>query len=304
MLVVRHIQVRSLSTDYVHVTWQIEPTTEPIANYSFYVLRSGGQAGPYDVISAALDDVYLWRDNTAREGRFWSPYFYRVRAVHKVSGDFVDYGERSPEEVARGKDPGGVSKEPEPPLEAEEMIYRYRLMLDVYPGRDVILFQSRTFGQRCPQCFDFVKGARRQSKCPNCYDTGFAGGYYTPIKVKAHSLSLPQSQFVEIDIGKGEPVTRIYGMSNFPEVKSHDVIVTSVGHRFKVSRVDPSYYQESLVSQTIYCGRVIKSDIEYDLRVQGLNPLTWHPADDRHYMGAMNLEALDEQRNRLVPTED
>lgn len=305
MLVVRNIKVRSLSTDYAHVLWQVEPTSssDPVTDYNFYVLRSGAQSGPYEIIGGPISDTYIFRDNRAKDRGFWVDYYYRIRAEHISSGEYVDYGSRTPEEVDEGLDPGGVSKDPEPSLIAQEIIYRHRLSLSSYSGRYCFIFPIRTFGSHCPECWNDLHGQRTKSKCTLCYGSSFVGGYHTPVQVHLQTIQDDVEQPGLVSTGKREPAEKSFFLANFPEVKLRDIIVEATNDRWRVAAVQSSRVQGALVSQRLTCTRVPKRDIEYELPVRGIDPIRFDPADERHYIGAHNPSNLIEGRNKWKPRE-
>ena len=305
MLVVRDIKVRSLSTEYAHILWCVEPTssTDPITDYSFLILRAGAQSGPYEVISEPLSDVYIWRDNSAKDGRLWGKYFYRIRVKNNDTGDFFDYGSRDPKEVLDGLDPGGVSKEPEPPLLAREMIYRLRLSQKTYSGRECFILQLRTFGTRCPECWNDLHGQRTKSRCKLCFGASFIGGVHVPVQIP---LQVLQNDTVSLGLGHTgliEPGQKIFLAANYPEFKSRDIIVEAHNDRWRVNVINPSKVQGALVSQQLVCSRIPKTDIEYDIPIRGIDPIRFNATDLRHYVGATNVETLVNAANKFHPRE-
>jgi hypothetical protein len=300
VLTVRRIQVRSLSTDYAIVTWQIDPTAEDLSGYRFFVLRCEGEAGPYIDLSGPLEDLFLWRDNTAFDGRRWRDFYYRIRVVHLATGDYAEYGRRDPKEVfERGLDPGGVSKEPEPSLVGREIARRQRLLLRTTLGRPIIVFQVRTFGQRCPSCWDPLKQQKTLSYCASCYGSSFNGGYFRPILTYGQVVEqVMASEPTMIRIEPGEALLRL---DNFPHLKPQDVVVEIENTRWRVARVQPSEHQRALISQSALLTRIGKKDVEYRLPIQGIDPVRLDLLNEHEYLGAANPEAFSEYRNRLLP---
>lgn len=302
MLVIQNIMVRTFSTDYAHVVWQIEPTAESISDYDFFILRSEGQVGPYTVISGALVDQYIWRDSSARDNRSWRRYYYRVRVTHRISGESAEYGSRTVEEIAEGKDPGGVSRDPRQGLIGKEISYRRRLISTAYAGKLGFIFQSRTFGQRCLGCWDPIKRQPNIEKCSSCYGTTFVGGFHTPIQVYIAEATTDRTDVLTPN-GRAQPKTKSFFLASFPEVKPGDMIVESTNERWRIGQVSPSYVMGALVSQIATCARVIKSDIEYKVPIKGVDAIRFEQVGEWHYTGATNLESIVESRNRYEPPE-
>lgn len=302
MLTVKNIRVRSFSTEYSHVVWQIEPTAETLADYDFYVYRSGGQAGPYTVVGGPLVDQYIWRDSRARDGQLWAPYYYRILVVHRATAAQQMYGARSPQEVSEGLDPGGVSRDPEPPFDAKEAIYRMRLLLKTH-GRDIFLFQRRAFGQKCPECWDAVKSTRRMSHCQTCFDTGFVSGFFRPIATRVMNARNPVKADALTDVSRRQTVEKSFRFSAYPEIKPRDLIVDSTNNRWRANIIDPSHRGDTLVSQLVTCSRIPKPDIEYEVPVRGIDPVRVEFDAELNRKPAYNLESLMSLRNKAYPLE-
>lgn len=302
MLVVRDIRVRSLSVDYAHVIWQIEPTTEDLSLYNFYVLRSGGQEGPYETVSSPLVDTYVWRDNWSQDVRAWGGHYYRILVEHRGTGETQEFGQRTPEEVTEGHAIGGVSYLPEPTPIGREISRRQDLVNRIYAGRDYLIFQRRVFGQRCPTCWDPIQRQMSESRCKTCFGSSFVGGYYRPIQVALSKSVAPRVD----DLGpmKKQSEAVSFRLASFPEIKPGDMIVEVLGNRrWRVNQVVPSYVQGALVSQQLVGALIIKSDIEYSVPVRGIDPIRFEAIAAHHYEGAVNTESQIEIRNRRDPLE-
>ncbi len=302
MLVVQNIRVRSLSTEYVHVTWQLEPTVEDVGDYDFFVLRSEGQAGPYELLSGPLVDTYVFRDNRALDTSLNRTLYYRVRVTHRISLATAEYGSRSPEEIGSGLDPGGVSRDPAPTLIAREIAYRTRVANRAYAGRLVWIFQVRTWGTRCKDCWNPLLKQKKKEHCETCYQTSWAGGYHRPIEVSARLVSeQPSGQLMPW--GRVDPDQVVFRLPEFPEIKPGDVLVEPENDIWRIVRCPPSHVQGSLVGQTAICGRIIKTDVEYRIPIRGVDPIRFEPIDSRQYTNPSNLEAHEASKNKFQPPE-
>jgi len=56
------------------------------------------------------------------------------------------------------------------------------LLLDKFVGVESIIFIPKTFGPRCPHCWDDVHQKVMNDHCEHCYGTGFEGGYHTGMR--------------------------------------------------------------------------------------------------------------------------
>ncbi len=63
-----------------------------------------------------------------------------------------------------------------------EIMRAQQLYLRKSNGTEGFLLKRRLFGQRCDQdCVDFLTGEVTNPQCPNCFGSGFVGGYFAPI---------------------------------------------------------------------------------------------------------------------------
>ena len=93
MLEVVNIQVSTLDLNYSHLTWELRVTGEDPLDWDFYILRSGSIGGPYDVVTGPIrQDTYDFLDgDLSHQARALRPYFYRIRAVRRSTGETKDF---------------------------------------------------------------------------------------------------------------------------------------------------------------------------------------------------------------------
>lgn len=74
------------------------------------------------------------------------------------------------------------SSEKEPNFYAAEIIRRHLIQLrEGHAGNLMYLFIRRRLKERCPDCWDTLRGQRSKANCPTCLNTGYIQGYYNPI---------------------------------------------------------------------------------------------------------------------------
>jgi hypothetical protein len=69
-------------------------------------------------------------------------------------------------------------------LEAREIARRECLVMRKFTGSCGLLFRRRYWGTPCTRagCLDFDTQVAQNERCPECFGTGWIGGYYTPIE--------------------------------------------------------------------------------------------------------------------------
>lgn len=219
MITFRDVRVVSFSIEYQDVWWEIAPTTEDLQEYDFHVERSESMGGPWASLGTLIDRYYL-RDNDISLHSVNRVFFYRVRAVHRRSE------REAVSEIA--------SRQGRLALDAAEIVRLENLLFREKVGVRCWLFPVRTFGQRCPQCWDRALGKCTDDGCGTCWGTGFSGGWHYPISfwgqvdppAKSEQVSSSthlQTQYSLIRLGPA------------PHVKPLDLIIDNQNRRWKVT---------------------------------------------------------------------
>ena len=113
----------------------------------------------------------------------WREFYYQVRIVSGAdSSEYQEFGSTPHRQVLEGKAPGGVVMEAPPDIYAMESIRRFDLTMREFAGRRVLALVQKTWGQRCTNCWDELKRRRKKSECLTCFDSGIAGGYFSPME--------------------------------------------------------------------------------------------------------------------------
>jgi hypothetical protein len=220
VLLLRNERVVSFSINYNDVFWEIEPTTEDVQQYEFYVERSEAEAGPWDTIAGPLIDQYMIRDNAVHAITTNArTLFYRVRCRH-VPTDRVVYS-------------ATFDREGSPNILATEMIRLERVLFEEFVGVRCWLFPRRSFGQRCPNCYDSVLGKTVDTRCPTCWGTGFSGGYHYPTAFWAQIDPVPEAEQVSSEDHRRVQMAQLRcGPS--PAIKPLDLVIDHQNRRFRV----------------------------------------------------------------------
>ena len=250
MLNVKNIRIRNFDVNYLDVYWDVDPVYEDIHDYEFVLEKSHSQFGPFFDLTKAFTDKYHVRDNTIR-GRHTENY-YRLRVKHIPS-----------EEIQIFPDTGnGVNLSAPPDLVALEMARIARLKLKEFEGRKVWLYPRKRTGQRCA-CFDPVMKRKMRSKCVTCYDTGYVGGYDSPMEtyVQVHSPTEMTNKNIVSEISIEDTIAVL---PNFPEVFEGWIVVEAENIRWRIgSNLNKIKKARSLVKQIVNLHRIPNSDVEY-----------------------------------------
>lgn len=220
MIRFQNTRVASFSREYLDVFWEIAPTNEDIQEYEFYVERSESETGDYTRIAGPLIDQYFLRDNSVPQISTTRTFFYRVEARHVPTGRIFS----SPIVDRTGTED----------LIALEMIRREELIyFQEHAGIAMWVFPRRTFGMRCPQCYDPVTEKRIDDSCPTCFGTTFAGGYRRPFKIWGQISPPEDSEQVTVEDHRQQKYFQIRAPPT-PDIKPLDIIVDYSNRRFRV----------------------------------------------------------------------
>ena len=275
MLKLNHIRVRSFDLDYLDLTWETEPqqASEDPLNYTFQVLRSEADTGPYENVSRTFSDKYRFRDSTVSQNHPARKWFYRIRVTRTSDSAYVDHPSI-----------GGATLEAEPDLEALEASRQIQIRLNEFTGRDVYLLPRRTFGQRCTACFDHVMQVARQGSCLTCFDTTYVGGYHTPVKlVMGITLGAMPAPSQDQNVRRYTRTARGL-LSNYPEITEGSVVVETENIRWVVAGpVELTYKLRAVVRQRFNLVELPHADVAYKFYIKESSPETLEPTPIRQY---------------------
>jgi hypothetical protein len=271
-------RVVSFSLEYQDVFWEVRPTTEDLQQYEFFVQRSESEAGPWKVIAGPLVDRYYVRDNgvpmittNART------LFYRIRALHVPSG--------------RELYSATVDREGVPNLLAQEMIRRERILFEEFVGTRCWLFPRRSFGQRCPNCYDDILGKKLDSQCPTCWGTGFSGGYHYPISFWGQIDSAEETEQVTTeDHRRVQHSQARTGPS--PAVKPLDLVIDFQNRRWRVIQCTGTTSLGATVRQEFRLAQIQRGSIEDKIPLK-IETSSVQLVPPRNFVNAHTLEASE-----------
>ncbi len=269
------LQVTGFSRRYFDVDWEIAPTHDDMQEWEFFVERSESEAGPWIVVAGPIVDRYYLRDNTTPQISLNRSLFYRVRAVNPSRGlDVVSMH---------------ADREGEPDLIATEIASLEHLLFTEFTGTRSWLFTRRTFGQRCPQCWDDVLSKIIDDSCPTCFRTGFSGGYHYPIEFFAQFDKSPQSENASTyDHHQLNPQT--FRCTASPKITPMSLVIDHKNQRFRVLTVSHTSRLGVGVHQEVQAIQLQPGSIEDAIELK-VEHRTLSLAASRNYTNPQNLEA-------------
>jgi hypothetical protein len=242
------VRLEATSLEYIDVFWSIPNTQQRTLGYTYQVLRGESPAGPFDPVTEPLTDRFHIRDYIAPRKMAWRNLYYVVR---------LRSGEDSTESEP-------VALRARPPLDALEMIRLNSLLFREYTGRPVLIYQTRTFGERCSNCYDNTTQRRLLANCRNCYGTTYARGYHYPVYAYVQISPETRAPTPTDTIQTQQALTQAR-LSIYPLVKQGDLFIEREGTRWRVQSVQLTERLRAPVQQIVSITRVPEGDVEYNL---------------------------------------
>lgn len=279
MLTISKLRVRSLDMDHLDLFWEIGNTSEDPYDYTFQVERSESPEGPWDPVSSEFSDRYMFRDINVNLQNRWRVYHYRIKITRK-SDSSITYSDLAQTTA-------------QPDLVALEVRRLETILLREFVGRRVWLFPRRSFGQRCPNCWDSRSGQRTTSQCVTCYDTGWARGYLDPIETWVQ-FDPTAKNTQNLQLAETQQQNSSARLTDFPPVKPKDIIVEAENVRWRVERVSETQRLRAVLHQELVLHAVPKGDIEFKLPINIDSLETLEASPKRNFTNPQNLEAHDD----------
>lgn len=281
MLEVTRLTVRSFNLDHLDLFWEIGTMAGPrvesqpheVYDYDVYVLRSESALGPFEPISSALRDVYWFRDIRVSLLHKYRQYFYKLKVVHRPSGETKEFGPAS-------------NLEPEPDLIAAEVIRSEDVLFREFIGRRCWIYNPRTFGPRCT-CYDSVLGNKARGNHPPCFGTGWLGGYLAPVEAFVQIDPSPRTnQPTSLQEQQNNNTTA--RLTSFPPINPKAILIESENRRWRVVQVTSTQRLRSVLRQELQLHEIPRGDIEYDLPVN-VDIANLSPSAERNFSNPQNI---------------
>lgn len=117
------------------------------------------------------------------------------------------------------------SNEATPNFYGAEIARRHAILLkEGHAGNLMYLFIKKRHKDRCPDCWDTLRGMRSKTNCHTCLNTGYIGGYYEPIGIYA-SLSAENTSVVQPADGTAITGTLQGWTAGYPRISLGDILV-------------------------------------------------------------------------------
>jgi hypothetical protein len=207
--------------------WEIENIPDGYTE-RVNVFRSESKDGPWEPLASDITGKEYYHDFNAR---MRNP---EITIYYKLTGYVTDGGTPPDTQDIKASDVAWFRQEPD--AVAAEMIRRNNLVLQYYSGFKCMILIRKTWGPKCVACYDDVLGSGTSSKCKECFNTKFLGGFYDPILTYVAFMEAGQERR-DLQVLTTAPDVRQFWTTNIPELKKGDVLIDNQNQRWKIEVV-------------------------------------------------------------------
>lgn len=228
-----------------------------MGDIAFAIYRSESPQGPWEELGLAEEGAWAFTDYTLHAPTVLRSYYHVVRCLSKSGKGY--------------RDSLWVDSKPEQDHIATELIRKKMIYLMTRGGCQAALMAKKTWGAACARCYNYEKMLAQDPDCPNCFGTGFTGGYLKPVYVPA-IINPPKKSVIASSIVY-DP-RQIYAEIGYMPIVNPDDVFTDVKQniRYKVKEVAPYTHRLVTVTQTLLLMRIDENDNLYSIAIPEINP--------------------------------
>lgn len=254
-----------------YVQWTLDKATESGA-YKFSVYRSGGSAGPWELLAENLVSQYSFEDTFTVPVEESTPDVVRPNQLNQFRDFWYRVVATAPSgsvtEVVDNTGPlfEGTLADRKMFQHQRKALRDFRLQLKLN-GTPVAILKRRHWGQRCT-CVDKATRESVRSQCAKCWGTGFIDGYWSPIYTKARRAPSSNSSAVTPE-SKSDANDIRFWLPDVPALEQDDLIIFLKDNtRWRVDVTTSTQIRLQDTHQVISGQALDKADIVYRIRVQ------------------------------------
>jgi hypothetical protein len=222
----------------------------------FNVLFSPSESGPFKQLNGSPINGNHLKDVDTQEYSKISKAYYVVEAILLDKGNAVLRSAPATWETSQSN---WVQ------LRSQEIQRREYVLLSKFTGSKSYIFRRKSYGERCPDCWNPNVEKAMKDNCPTCIGTTFKGGYFLPYNTYVQFDPSPDSN-VKTYFGKFEPVQIAAWTVSIPRVFPDDIVVRDGNwDLFRVDNIAQTELQGRTVRQMLQLTELSKNSIEFEL---------------------------------------
>jgi hypothetical protein len=222
----------------------------------FNVYFSPSENGPFTKLNNIPINGNHLKDTDAEEYSKINKAFYIVEAI------LLDKGNTALRSAPKTWE---ISQSAWVQLRSQEVQRREYLLLSKFTGAKSYVFRRKTYGERCPDCWNPIVEKALKDNCPTCIGTTFKGGYFNPYSTYLQYDPSPDSN-IKTYFGKFEPIQTPAWTVSVPTIFPDDIVVR--GGTWDIHRVDniaQTELQGNTVRQMLQLTELSKNSVEFEL---------------------------------------
>jgi hypothetical protein len=238
---------------HVVVEWKVPASW---GSCSFNVYFSPNEHGPFKKLNTSPIRTNHLKDTDTEE------YSKVTKAYYVVEAILLDNGRAT---LKSQPTSWGTTQTDWVQLRSQEIQRREYVLLSKFTGNKSYIFRRKTYGERCPDCWNANVEKAMKDNCPTCMGTTFKGGYFEPYVSYVQYDPSPGS-VIRTYFGKFEPLQTGGWTVSVPEIFPDDIIVRQGNwdlHR--VENVSQTELQGKTVRQMLQLTELAKNSIEFEL---------------------------------------
>ena len=262
MLSLTSLTVTTYDANKLTVSWAFKSTSESLSNYVIDVYRSEtpgtGGIDEYTLVGSGISATTSYYDDITVSGLFHPTrtWFYKIKVTNQSTSKSSILFDTTPAYIK------SLSLD----KYTLEIIRRKKQVQDKFAGRPVYVLRRKTFGQRCPTCWDSTLFRRTKDDDTTCFGTGIVGGYFKPQSSKAVLTSSPKYNQITM-FGEWFPSDIMMNIVGVQPLKISDVVVDDAAKRWLVKSINTVEKGGVIIEQTCQLSLISPSDIIYTIPV-------------------------------------
>ena len=249
-------KVYALFYKYMVIEWSI-PADWGVSHFNVYKAQT--EYGPWTKVNLTPINGNFFKDSTTEEYSKYNNDYYIVEAVLDAG-----YIYQSAPTTWQNKRSNWVE------LRSTEIQRRETLLLTKFVGVQSFVFRRRTFGKRCPNCWDPRIEKVIKDHCAVCIGTSFEGGYFPGYETLLQYDPTPNNAAFSYQ-GRIEPNTIPAWTTSFPQLNVFDIVLRVPDWKiYRIESMTSTELQTVTVRQILNLNELDKESIEFVLAQQAL----------------------------------
>lgn len=245
-----HVLIYRMAPDTAEIRWAVKPNEWPEDDLNFGIFRSNSPAGPWDPIATVSGGRFVFYDNEVISAGTSRTYYYVVR-ITSASGQ--GYRDSRPTRIEH--DPDHI---------AIELVRKKQVFLRVKGGVEMVVYLRKRWGPKCSRCYSKERMESQDENCPDCYGTGYSGGYLNPVTLVG-LFNPPEKVIVDAGI-KIESGSTFFELGNWPTLDRNDLIIDRrMNIRYIIDSAKHTTHRGYPISQVARVVQTDETDIVYNL---------------------------------------